>query len=192
MEYAFVQILSGARIAVGVAFLAATVVAVTHWAVRENRIAPFGGWARLVRRWSDPPVVAIERRLAAAGGNPQHAPYWLMGAVVVGGLVLIEVLKFVLGFILQLAWAARSGPGGLLRMAVDVAFSLMMFALLVRVFSSWFGAGRYHRWIGWSYRLTDWIVEPIRRVLPTVGMFDLSPLVAWLALSLLRSLLLSA
>ena len=33
--------------------------------------------------------------------------------------------------------------------------------------------------------------QPIRRILPPVGMIDFSPLVAWLVLSLLRSFLLS-
>jgi uncharacterized protein YggT (Ycf19 family) len=41
------------------------------------------------------------------------------------------------------------------------------------------------------YALTDWLVEPIRRVLPQMGMFDWSPLVAWLVLLVLRSVLLS-
>jgi YggT family protein len=40
--------------------------------------------------------------------------------------------------------------------------------------------------------LTDWIIEPIRRVLPPFGMIDFSPLVAWLVLSIVRSFLLSA
>jgi uncharacterized protein YggT (Ycf19 family) len=37
------------------------------------------------------------------------------------------------------------------------------------------------------YWLTDWIVEPIRRILPTMGQFDLSPLAAWLLLMALRA-----
>jgi YggT family protein len=191
MTWWFAQILAGARTLVGVAFVLAAVVAATHWAVRAGRIAAFGGWATFVRRWSDPPLTAIERRLAAAGGNPQHAPWWLMGVVVVGGLVVIELLKFVLGLLYQVAWAARAGPGGLLYLVVDLTFSLLIFALIVRILGSWFGAGRFHRYTRWSYRLTDWIVEPLRRVLPTVGMFDLSPLAAWLLLNLARRLLLS-
>jgi YggT family protein len=75
-------------------------------------------------------------------------------------------------------------------MGLDLGFSLLMLALLVRVFSSWFGGSRYSKYIRWSYTLTDWLVEPIRRVLPTVGMFDLSPLVAWLVLSLVRGMIL--
>ena len=39
--------------------------------------------------------------------------------------------------------------------------------------------------------LTDWIVEPIRRILPPLGMIDFSPMVAWLVLSLLRNFVLS-
>jgi YggT family protein len=190
MDLWFPRILDGAGYLVGVAFLLATLVAVTHWAVRQNHLAPFGGWATFVRRWSDPTLKAIERRLVGAGGNPQHAPYWLMGGIVVGGLVLIELLKFILGFLYRLVWAAKSGPGGLLRMGLDLGVSLLMLALLVRVFSSWFGGSRYSKYIRWSYTLTDWLVEPIRRVLPTVGMFDLSPLVAWLVLSLVRGMIL--
>ena len=39
--------------------------------------------------------------------------------------------------------------------------------------------------------LTDWIIEPIRRILPPFGMLDFSPLVAWLVLSLVRGFVLS-
>jgi YggT family protein len=39
--------------------------------------------------------------------------------------------------------------------------------------------------------LTDWLIEPIRRILPPLGMIDFSPLVAWLVLSLVRSFVLS-
>jgi YggT family protein len=36
--------------------------------------------------------------------------------------------------------------------------------------------------VRWSYRLTEPILGPLRRVLPPLGMFDLSPIVAWLLL----------
>jgi YggT family protein len=38
--------------------------------------------------------------------------------------------------------------------------------------------------------LTDWLLEPLRRLIPPLGMFDISPLVAWLLLILARSLVL--
>jgi uncharacterized protein YggT (Ycf19 family) len=41
------------------------------------------------------------------------------------------------------------------------------------------------------YWLTDWIVEPLRRIVPQVGRFDLTPIIAWLALIVLQGILLS-
>jgi YggT family protein len=41
------------------------------------------------------------------------------------------------------------------------------------------------------YALTDWLIEPIRRIVPPVGMFDLSPLVALIVLWGLKFILLA-
>src|SRR5439155_638150 len=53
------------------------------------------------------------------------------------------------------------------------------------------GFFRYSRWLRPAYALTDWVVEPIRRVLPPTGGLDWSPLAAWLALWVLERLLLT-
>jgi len=188
----FGEILAVIRVAVGVAFVTALVVAITHWAIREGKLQPFSGWAKFVRGWSDPVLAPIETRLRGAGGNPQHAPYWLMGVVVVGGLVLINLLGWLFSMVLRLGYAMQAGPRGLAYVLIDLTFSLLMVALIIRVFSSWFGLTRHNRWIGITYQLTDWMVEPIRRFMPALGMFDFSPLVAWLLLSLLRGLVLGA
>jgi YggT family protein len=192
MAEIFIRTLYAARLLVGAAFVLGLLVALTHWLVREQKIAAFGGWARFVRKWSDPLLRPIERKLVGAGGNPQHAPWWLLAVVVVGGLILIELLQWLMGFVVNTAYAFSSGPNFAVFWALNLVFSLLMFALLVRVFSSWFGAGRYNKWIRWSYQLTDWLVEPLRRVLPPFGMLDLSPLAAYLVLWLLRRLLMGA
>jgi YggT family protein len=88
---------------------------------------------------------------------------------------------------------AGQGPVAWLRVAVDWAFVLAMMALIVRVVGSWVGASPYtSRWMRLAHRLTDWIVNPIRRVLPPMGMIDFSPLVAYLLLMLIRAFIWSA
>ena len=69
---------------------------------------------------------------------------------------------------------------------------MLQLALLVRVLSSWLGVGQYSPWIRWTYGLTDWMLRPLRRVLPPMGMFDVSPIVAWFGLSLLEWLVMKA
>jgi len=66
---------------------------------------------------------------------------------------------------------------------------VLVVALFVRVLGSWFGLFRYARGLRAVYRLTDWVVEPLRRVLPPAAGFDWSPLAAWVVLWLLRQLL---
>ena len=68
--------------------------------------------------------------------------------------------------------------------------SLVMAAILVRVIASWFGISPYRRWMRPVVLLSDWIIEPIRRILPPMGMIDFSPMVAWLVLWVARGLLL--
>lgn len=182
----FARVLDAARIVVGAAFVLALAVAVTHWLVRGGNLQPFGPWPRLVRRLSDPLLRPIEQRLARAGGNPQQAPWWLLGIVVVGGLITISLLGGFFRWILTLQAASAAGPNAFLAVIVHLTFSVLMFALLARVIGSWLGIGRYNRWMRPAYLVTDWLVEPIRRHVPPMGFIDISPLVAYLALMLAR------
>ena len=79
----------------------------------------------------------------------------------------------------------------MLAFLIGALYSVLFAALLLRVIGSWFGLFRYSRWMRPAYALTDWLVEPIRRLLPPMGALDWSPLVAWLVLWLLKQLLLN-
>ena len=185
-----ILILAGRTIVV-VALVYAATVALTHWAVRSRRLTPFGAWPRLVRRVSDPVLQPIERRIIRSGGSPQDAPLWLIGIVVVGGLLLISLIQWLVGFSVTLAYLAQAGPRAWGQFLVSGVFSILMVALLVRVISSWIGISPYKRWMRPVMILTDWLIDPIRRILPPFGMLDFSPLVAWLVLSLVRQFVLS-
>jgi len=181
-----------ARITVIVALAYASGVALTHWAVRSRRITPFGAWPRFMRRVSDPVLLPLERRIIRAGGSPQDAPLWLVGIVIVGGLLLLSLVQWLAGAVAELAILSESGPRDVVRFLVSGLFTVLMVALLIRVIGSWFGLSPYARWMRPVMLLTDWIIDPIRRILPPLGMIDFSPLVAWLVLSIVRSFLLSA
>ena len=182
----------GTRLLVAAAFVLAAIAALTHWAVRRSTLAPFGAWPRFVRGWSDPLLRPLERRLARSGANPQDAPFWLLGLVVIGGLALIALVRWVLGFVGSLIYATQADASFLVPMLVNYAFGLLMAAILIRVVASWFGISRYNRAMRIVYALTDWLVEPLQRVIPTMGPFDLSPMAAYLLLMFTRSLVMRA
>ena len=168
----------------------AVTVAATHWAVRRKHLAPFGPLPRFVRRMSDPLIQPLERRIVRAGRNPQDAPMWLLGIVVAGGLVLLSLMGWLADAWIRYGGRIGAGPRGWAFLLVNATYSLLMLALIVRVIGSWFGVGRYRSWMKPAYWLTDWMLEPLRRFLPTMGMIDFSPLVAWVMLIVLRGFLL--
>jgi YggT family protein len=187
----FSALILAARVAVVLALVYASAVALTHWAVRSRRITPFGAWPRFMRRASDPVLLPLERRVVRAGGSPQDAPLWLLGIVIVGGLVLLSLVQWLAGFADTVVFTAEAGPREWARFLVAGLFRVLIIALIIRVIASWFGISPYRPWMRPVMLLTDWIIHPIRRILPPFGMIDFSPLVAWLILSVVQGFVLS-
>lgn len=68
----------------------------------------------------------------------------------------------------------------------------LYFAILARVIVSWILPGRTDNPIvAFIIQITDPILAPIRRVLPQMGMFDLSPMVALILLTVIIQVLLA-
>lgn len=185
------QLLAVARYMVFTAFALSVGVALASWILRTKRVSPFGALGRSLRAVSDPLLSPVERRLVRSGGNPVHAGWWLVVSVTVAGVLFLWLLDWAIGTSHWMIGAATAGPRGLFHFIVVLAYDVLFAALMLRVIASWFGVFRYSRWMRPAYVLTDWLVEPIRRLLPPMGAIDWSPLVAWLALWVLKQLLLS-
>ena len=177
------------RVVLLAAAVAVAVAAGLSWAVRTRRLSPFGGVARVVRKRIDPLFAPMERRIVRAGGLPTHAPWWTLAAVVVSGIVLLSLLGFLGGQLAGASLALRSGGRGLYVLLVTWTFGLLQLALFARVISSWFQMSPYSPWIRWSFVLTEWFLAPLRRVIPSFGMIDLTPIVAYFGLQLLEAVL---
>jgi len=179
------------RYAVFAAFGLAVLAGLASWLVRSRTISPFSALGRFLRSSSDVVILPVERRLVRMSGNPVHAGIWLAVIVAIVGILVVSLAQWAINAGFQVSGAVQGGPRGVALLAVRATYSLLVFAIFVRVIASWFGAFAYNRWIRWAYVLTDWIVEPIRRVLPTFGPLDVSPLVAWLALFVAQRIVIS-
>lgn len=178
-----------------VAFLAIaiilTIAAFVDWMVRTRRLNPFGKVARFFRQRVDPLFAPVERRVVRAGGLPTAAPWWTLAAVVLAGIIVISLLGFLRAQVVVIASAASLGSTGFIALLISWAFGILRLALIVRVVSSWIRVSPYSKWIRWSFVLTEPMLRPLRSIIPTIGMIDITPIVAFLALGLLEGLLLS-
>lgn len=172
-----------------VALLVAAGLATLAWAARTRRLNPFGAASRFSRQVIEPMIAPVERRLVRFGGSHSSAPWWALLAFLVLGALLLGVLGFLRDVLVSTYYASSQGPSGLVRLAVSAVFAILQLALIVRVVISWVG-GTYSRIGRLAHTLTEWFLGPLRRVLPSVGMIDISPLVAYFALMLVRGFLL--
>jgi YggT family protein len=174
-----------AFLAGGVAF---AVVAAADWAVRTRRLNPFGGVARFVRARVDPRLASVERQVMRAGGRATATPWWALVLYVVVALLMLAALDMIGALVQQAALATSLGGTGLLLLALRWTFGFLQFALLVRVLSSWLPRLGASRWVRWSYSATEWMLRPLRNLIPSFGVIDITPIVAYFALQLLQAL----
>lgn len=182
---------AGLRYAVFGLVVLAAIVALGSWLIRTRRVSPFGMLGRTLRSATDPIIRPVERRLVRMGGNPTHAGGWLVVLTAVGGIILLSLAGWLVGTFETARAAATGGPRGTIMMIVELAYRILFVALIVRIIATWFGMFRYSKWIRPFYILTDWIVQPLRRIIPPLGAIDLSPLVAMIVLNIARQILLS-
>ena len=67
----------------------------------------------------------------------------------------------------------------------SMLFKIIYFVLVLRIILSWFQVDPFSEPVQILYRVTDPILEPLKRLPLRVGMIDFSPVVAFIALSFL-------
>lgn len=161
-------------------------IAVLDWLVRTRRINPFSGVGRFARQYIDPLLAPVERRVVRAGGLPASAPWWALGAILIGGILLLSLVEFLGGIVSSLYRGVTTGPSGLLVLVVSWGFGLLQIAILVRVIVSWLPVSAFSPWVRWSYTLSEPVLRPLRRVIPMIGSIDITPIIAFFLLGILQ------
>lgn len=128
------------------------------------------------------PVLVPARRIIPSIGKLDTA------SVVV--MILLELIQ--LFIISQISQAGFELQFMLLFAIRKLLFTLLMtyFVLIIaRVIVSWIGGQSNHPIIPLIYQLTEPVLRPFNRLIPAIGGFDLSPLLALIALRFLLLLL---
>lgn len=111
----------------------------------------------------------------------------LAGALVV---FIIQLLKV---WLLLALGGVMAGIGAILVLGVAETLSMLLVMylvfILIRSILSWVGPSPQHPAIPLLIQLTEPVLRPFRRLLPAMGGFDLSPLLALLVILLARALI---
>ncbi len=175
-----------------VAFVFAVGLVVARMIVDGLRLNPFGWFPYVIRRWSEPLLMPLRRNPLAFASRYDLAPvlFIILAIVVLAfGLHFVDDLhRVAIGFGMAARFFAQGDLGFGARYFIGhtlfLALSVAMICVIFGVVFSWIGLyrGRLVRFIWWGF---ERITAPLRRVVPPIGMFDLTPLVAYFALLIL-------
>lgn len=80
----------------------------------------------------------------------------------------------------------------IIRLLVDL-LGLYSLVLLARIILTWFpNVDRSNQIVNFLYQITEPVLEPVRRTIPPLGNMDISPIVVFVGIRILQSLLLQA
>lgn len=157
-------------------------------AVNYADLNPFSWLALTVRRLTDPLVNPVRRRLLGFGLDQKFAPLISILIAIILGYFTLEIIGTVLftvsGLLLSIKLRAIVAIVGFLLYGLLAIYSLLIF---MRIIISW-GASYTNRLLVFLRRLTDPVLVPFQRIIPPLGMFDISPIVVLLLLNLLQKM----
>ncbi|MBA3765409.1 MAG: YggT family protein [Acidobacteria bacterium] len=157
-------------------------------AVNYADLNPFSWLALTVRRLTDPLVNPVRRRLTGFGLDQKFAPLISILIAIILGYFTLEIVGTVLftvsGLLLSVQRGAVVAIVGFLLFGLLAVYSLLIF---MRIIISW-GASHTNRLLIFLRRLTDPVLVPFQRIIPPLGMFDISPIVVLLLLSFLQKM----
>ena len=147
-------------------------------------VNPFTWHARNVRRATDPVIMPVRRMLMAFRLDPKVAPFILVIMIIVIGYLILQIAGTLLNTIAGIFFAVterKAGtPVGIAGYLLFGFLGLYTLSIFVRIVMSWFGTSYANPLMRFLILLTEPLLGPLRRMLPTVGMFDVSPIVAFL------------
>jgi YggT family protein len=162
-------------------------------------VNPFTWSARTVGRITDPMILPVRRVLLAFRIDPQAAPFVAAILFIVAAILAIQVAGSVLNTVAGIIGALTSGRAGaavaIIGYVVYGLLGLYTLAIFVRIIFSWLSMSYVNPWMRLLVRATEPLLAAVRRFVRPVGMFDISPMVAflivWLAQTLVAGTLLA-
>jgi YggT family protein len=164
--------------AVTLMILGTILVVVLRLIANQVDLNPFGSVSITLRRLTDPLVAPVRRALMGFGVDPKYAPLvTILITILLGWFVLqlvANVANTVAGVLLSSQRAAVGPLVGYVLYGLLALYSLFIF---IRIIFSWVMVSHSNRVMRFLVNITEPFMGPLRRMVPPLGRFDISPIV---------------
>ena len=148
---------------------------------------PFGWVSITIRRLTDPLVGPVRRALLGFHVDPKYAPLVTILITIVLGWLSLQLLSSaantLAGIVVAIGQRAVVAIIGYVLLGLLSFYSLLIF---LRVIFSWVTLSYSNRFMRFIVDATEPLLGPLRRSLPLLGGFDLSPIIAYFVVWMLQ------
>ena len=149
---------------------------------------PFGWMHRTTRRLSDAFVAPVRGGLRGFGVDPKFAPLVVILIVILLGYFILQLIGTIANTIAGILFSAQTGSFvSILGYILHGLISIYILLIFIRIIFSWGGIGYTNRVMRFLVDTTEPLLGPLRRIIPPLGMMDISPIVAFLILWLFQA-----
>ncbi len=154
-------------------------------------VNPFKWSALTLRRVTDPVIIPVRSVLVGFRIDPKAAPFIAVILIIVAGYLAVQVAGSVLNTVAGVIFALASGrigtPVAIIGYVIYGFLGLYTLAIVIRIIFLWISMSYANPTMRFFVRTTEPLLGPLRRMIPPIGMFDISPIVAFLILWLCQS-----
>lgn len=174
-------------------FLAAALLLLLRLAFNYSDPNPFGRVGRFgfkIRKITEKYVYPAMRFLATYRINVKLAPLLTLLIVLVLTYFALQIIGSAFFVIDGITMGIMAGSGKIIAGFILYALlSILVLFIFIRVLSSWFVFSR-NTFMGFVKRVTDPIILPVQRIIPPLGMVDISALLVLILISFLQTIVL--
>ncbi len=180
-------------------FITAGIVAITSAAIALILLRslfnymdanPFTWPVRTVRRLTDPVITPVRWMLTSFRIEPRVAPFIALVLIAVCGYLTFMLAENILNTVAGIRYALSrpwvGAPAAIIGYLLFGFLGLYTLMIFLRILFSYLTTGYGNRWVRFLFRSTEPLLAPLRRVIPAMGMFDVSPIVAFVIVYLLQ------
>jgi YggT family protein len=177
------------QMAISVTIIAIIVLMIIRAIVDAMDLNPFAWTSRTIRRFTDVFVIPMRAGLRGFGGmNPNFAPLVVILIAILLGYFVLSLVQTIAMTVAGVIQSVQLGAMiAVLGFILYGALSIYLLLIVMRVIFSWGRVSYQNRIMRFLVDVTEPLLGPLRRMLPPVMMFDLSPLVSILIIWLFQA-----
>lgn len=152
-----------------------------------SNLNPFSWLSLTIRRLSDAFVHPMRRGLMGFGIDPKYSPIVVILITILLGYFVLQLAETIAITAAGLLSSVRSGSMiSALGFIIYGAISIYILLIFIRIIFSWGMVSYSNRLMRFLVNTTEPLLGPLRRIVPPLGMMDISPIVAFLILWLFQ------